>query len=232
MKTGGRTLKAAILLISLFVLAGCDDERPPADAGWRASGSPSKDQAMRFVVIDHSKSKDRASYNAAARWFCHDHQRGTVCALAFFLPGDRLPPNDGSKVRVTPIGGWEKYSEPIAVYWADGAGGEFKEWDCLRAGEKGAPATALCGSLKQINNAVSKLAMRSGFARACKLPPNSDEEKVRAYIGGIGNAEQQSMLQKTYDLLNGWGRIDGVTCERKRERVEQDAADARKLLGF
>jgi hypothetical protein len=196
----GRLAGAIVLIFTFLAMVGCnDEEKPPANAGWRVGGNPPNEQALRFVEIDSAKSQDRPTYDAAAEWLCHAHAHGRNCGVAFLLTGDQIPPNDGSTVRLVPLGGWDRYAEPLAVYWANdvGSGGKFSSWDCTRAGEQGAPATALCGSLKQINTAVLQLAGRVAWVEACGLPPTSGGPKVLAY-SKIDNTERRNMLQNGY----------------------------------
>ena len=251
-----RNMRAAALIIALIGVSGCnEDEKPPVDAGWRISGKPSKEQALRFVEIDTDKAKNRTIYDAASNWLCHTHARGRLCVVAFLLPGSQIPPNDGSTIRVDPPGGWSRYSKPLAIYRHEqGASGQgsYNVWDCERAGEEGAPATALCGSLNQLYGAVLSLAsrVRAGEIKLCGLSTTTDGPKTLAYIRNIDIPERQEMLQKAYDDFisfsrkmddgtpNKYALVDnppvGSTawCARYKAVIERKAIEARRVLGF
>ena len=121
------------------------DEKPPAHAGWRIAGDPPH-EALRYIEIDTARAQDRHTYEAAANWLCRDHAHGRFCVIAFFLPGDHVPAKRwldrsfGSTTRWVQCLGWLLQA---ARGLLDQAGWQRRVlgWDCVRAGEKDAPAT-------------------------------------------------------------------------------------------
>ena len=129
------------LTVVVGVTAGCSAP-PTSGEGWRKIGGLDADQAMfQFVEIDEAHLTHRATYDEAVAALCSS---GGSCQIAFFAPGDRVPPIGMERGEFFRQGGWRDYNE-LAYYWED----EFTKWDCERAGSTNAPRGATCGSTGQ-----------------------------------------------------------------------------------
>lgn len=138
----GCALVIAALAI-LSELGGSLDESTGsvATAGphWRQVGGLDNGNLIKHIkFVEVSKrNAGRAVYDDAISKLCGTDN---CYQVGFFIAGDSIPPSTPRRTFFQ-NGGWGKYS-PAAVYTVDA----FNRWDCAKAGVKGAPLSALCGS--------------------------------------------------------------------------------------
>ena len=233
--TGGRIL--------LLVLAGLGvvwwiGSTSPADqtqtnANWHVIGGLSDGLKTKFVEMSPQHARNRREYDNAVNTLCRDI---SICTVAFFFPGDRVPADQSAKVFFD-RGGWTNYPV-VALWWGNRNSGSFEytKWDCDRAGVEGAPANALCGpGVNDAYSAVLSLAGRAGTAEACGWPKNDDAKLTLAYINNIKEPTRQQEFRKGFERLYQTSKKvpdDRADCSRLRSKIEASAKAARKTLGF
>jgi hypothetical protein len=122
----------AVVFLTVYTMSRAP--RANADTRWSLSGQMSDGERIQFVTVTNEAAKDRSAYEAAIRELCG----GGKCVVAFFLPGDRLPPS-GSNQQWYPQGAWANY--PLVAFWD---GRQYTRWNCERAGSLNAPPEARC----------------------------------------------------------------------------------------
>jgi len=202
----------------------------PKNAQWKVVGGLPDGVKTIYVEMDPQYAKDRREYDAAVEHLCRDRQ---ICNVAFFLPGDRVPNQDSRTFFAS--GGWANYPV-LASWWGNRNSGlfEFKSWDCRRAGEEGAPPSALCGEgVAEAYNAVLALAGRAGTGEACGWPKTNDAKLAQTYIANIKNPGRQQVFKEGFDLFYpSKGPDDRADCKKLRGKIDDAAKVARKTLGF
>jgi hypothetical protein len=118
------------------------DRRIAADAAthWRVVQRAPEGRSS-FVVIDRGSETNREVYDSAVRALCWaDHRRGG-CPVSFLAEGSSIP------AKVFPADAYSK----LAFSWGtemttfgDIGRPEYTYWNCSEAGEREAPASALC----------------------------------------------------------------------------------------
>lgn len=224
-----------ILLVS-FCLFACDNDtpQPPPGSGWHIAGQPTNTQRLRYVVIDAGAQKGRQLYDRVVHYMCDEHLHGNYCDLAFYESTDPIPPDSRSDIIMVPPGGqgFDGY-QPIVLYRTDGnGGGAYQKWDCERGGA-GAPASALCGPIKQEFHAVGSLAARAGWVTGCGLRDVGDDALAHRYLATFSDAEVHSLLAQNYETLKHAaddGPDDKANCIALLPRIEGNAVDARAFV--
>ncbi len=196
----------------------------PFGSRWKVIGEITDGFRTQFVQVEAGAAKDREVYDQAIASICRNRK---PCAVAFFLPGDRVPATQTSK-DFYGAGGWERY--PVLAMWMTD---DFTRWDCVRAGVEGSPPSALCGAgVSEAYSAVLALGGRAGMAKACGWPPNDDADVALAYIEGIKDLARKQMFRKGfYSMFSTRGPDDRADCIRLRDSIEQRSRDSRKVLG-
>jgi len=157
-----------LLALTVIGVIGNRYETQPTGEHWRKVGGLADGMRAKFVEVDLDRATERGVYDDAVQRLCY---RETICVIAFFTLGDRVPPS-GSAHDFLAAGAFVGY-RPLAVWWGNEntASYEFAQWDCARAGVVGAPASALCGAgVKEAYGAVIALGNRLGMAGPCKWP--------------------------------------------------------------
>lgn len=223
------------VVVLLAVLGSISGGKAKSD-GWQEVSKTSNNLTdAHFVTVDAAHMRSRSTFDAAAHKLCPTAKSGwPICQVYVYAPGDPTPPDNlEMKGIVMPV----DYRRVLATYSTgqDGSPATWGNWDCQRAGEEGAPASALCGDLKNKFDSVASLAIRASRAVGCGWPRyDADADGARRYIQEIRNPEQRAMLKEAFDLLYGTGssRPDNPSdCTRLRPKIEADAVAARRLVG-
>ena len=143
--TGGRILLLVLAGLGVVWLTGSMNNRDqePKSANWKVIGGLTDGVMTKFVQMDPLYAMDRCEYDNAVNAVCREQ---SICAIAFFLPGDRVPTSQSSR-NFFDAGGWANYPV-LAMWWGNRNSGslEYTKWDCDRAGAVGTPLSALCGA--------------------------------------------------------------------------------------
>lgn len=230
--------KLAILFTSLFVLlrprflvvllaAGVTACGPPTGEHWKEIGNIESD-FIRFVQIDAASAHDGTVYQEVA-----EKLSGTgTWQIGFFLQGDSVPPNAGSRADFFSAGGWKGY-RPAAIYMHSASGENFTLWDYEKAGTKDAPLSALCGAgAKEQYNAVQHLAARDGWTRACGLTDVDGKSVVTKFAIQFETTKKEFLMKAYNDIYTSSlsGPDDRANCSKLRAHIEADARDGREIL--
>jgi hypothetical protein len=206
-------------------IAGCSDQDRQEGKGWRVvDGLEDKDIEISFVQVDQASAHDPSVYRDAASKLCGSSR---CFQIGFFAPGDRIPPRT-SRAMFFKSGGWRDF-QPAAIYTRK----DFTHWDCAKAGEEGAPLSALCGKgAREQYSAVLSLAARDGWVKGCGLPAVNGLKVIDRFAADLP-AERRRQLFDTYqNALRSAekGPDDRSNCQKLRNRIEMDAREARKVL--
>jgi hypothetical protein len=198
---------AALVLVGIIVAVISISNRKKSGEGWEERGGAHNNlQDAYFVMVDKAHMKNRAIYDQAAHAFCPASKTGwPICQVVFYAPGDLVPP-PGTQVSGAMIP--EGYRRVLAIYATsqDGTPAAFGAWDCERAGEAGAPASALCGRIRAYFDAVSQLSLRASRSVGCGWARyDADIEGVRRFIQQVSDAEQRALYERTSALFYGSG---------------------------
>ncbi|TWB10771.1 hypothetical protein FBZ89_13240 [Nitrospirillum amazonense] len=197
---------------------------PVADAPkWQVIGGLEAGVRNVFIQISPSAAKDRSAYDEALAAVCSGE---SGCLVAFFLPGDKVPPNE-PMAKFMSEGGWRNY-HPVA-YWFNNA---FTDWDCERAGDKGAPLNAMCGAfVEDAYSAILSVSSRTKLARFCGWGDKGEVASVKAYISKMKDPARREQFSSKFDknLSETYGG-EASNCVALRSDVEARSEDALKFL--
>jgi hypothetical protein len=217
---------SALLATTIVALAGCGQAPVVEAKHWREVGAL-ENGAIRFVEVDAASAKDGAVYQDAVQRAC----AGNCAQLGFFLAGDRQPPTRISGSTWMSAGGWGAYS-PLAVY-TNADGGIFTTWDCDRAGEEAAPASALCGEgAEEQHSAVLRIASREGWFHACGYPQTDGQKVVESFAATLPSGRGAQLLEAYRQMYSSslGGPDDPAACGYLKENIEGKNLEARRLL--
>lgn len=198
-----RKSPAIRLLLLSFVVTSCGAQNSTEEQGWRQVGS--LDDLIHFVEADPLVMTSAAHYRRAVDMIC---QTQRCVQVAFFLPGDQLPPS-GPRSEFFKRGGWRLY-RPAAIFMGD----EFTRWDCERLNFVDAPASALCS-----HGMSESAAMPSARAFAADSPENSirlhrsEGGERRQILDALRPAVEAEMkvpvefVVETFRVSNGWAFV-------------------------
>lgn len=224
------------LVVAAAVYAVIQTLSEPTSEDWMVVGGLDDSRVEKFILVWPKNARNRAVYDDAATRLCKEQSLENVCILTFFLPGDRIPETQ-PRSRFYGSGGWSGYT-PVAKYWQNRATGvaDFTVWDCERAGEEDAPLDALCGvGVREGYNAVLTLGIRTGRAEFCGWQKTGDESATRAYIAGISHEGRRAQFLSGFEMMLENGRKGPdvpADCDRMKDKIDANAAQARKTLGF
>jgi hypothetical protein len=214
------------IVVILIFLASIGPKGPvlAEGAGWKVVGGLDDGAAYKFVEIEQTSSKDGAVYRDAASKLCG---AGECVQIGFFLPGDQVPPTT-SRGTFFSNGGWVGYA-PAAVF----DGKDFVTWNCEKAGDDGAPLSALCGDgVSEQYDAVLALAARDGWVKGCGLSEVNGRAVLDRFVAKLP-AERGRQFVEAYEqnLLSSQDGPDTKSdCEALRSRIDLGAREARKTL--
>ncbi|WP_138918517.1 hypothetical protein [Nitrospirillum viridazoti] len=190
---------------------------------WHVIGGLEAGVRSAFIEVSPSAAKDRSAYDEAVAAVCSGENG---CLVAFFLPGDKVPPNE-PMTKFLSEGGWNSY-QPVA-YWFNNA---FTVWDCERAGDKGAPLNAMCGAfVRDAHRAILAVTSRTTLARFCGWGDKGEVAKAKAYISKIRDPARREQFASTLDkdLSEPYGG-EASNCVRLRDKIELESENALKFL--
>lgn len=219
----------ATALMSIAV-GGCDDKQQDASAHWKVVGG-THPPGMRIVFVEMSPehARERQEYDAAVAKLC---EPGTF-NVAFFLPGDRVPPS-GTTKDFFEAGGWSGYKTVVHAWCGHSGDDTYTTWDCDRAGVDGAPEHALCGEgVGAAYDAILSLSGEIHVSKACGWRPNPDDRRIaQTYIASLTDLKRKAGWQKAFDdNADSTLPYDVSNCPKVKRTVQEHAAAARKLLG-
>lgn len=207
----------------VVLLSACSAPAPVQGDGWRQAGGLDGD-LIPFVEVQPNRAKDAAVYRDAIDRLCGP---GRCVQVGFFLAGDSIPPS-GARGDFFRSGGWGGY-RPLAVYM----GGEFTEWDCMRAGDEAAPLSALCGEgANEEYSAVLRLASRDGWVKGCGLPLFGGRELVERYAATLPAARREQTISAYQEMFtsSSSGPDNPSDCEALRPNIELKAEEAKATI--
>lgn len=221
---GNNMRPLAIAAATLLLTSSC---APPEKGDhWHQIGQlTGSGRDIRFVEIDANNAHNGAVYRDAASTLCGTDGSGCY-QVAFYLPGDKVPPSE-DRATFFGAGGYTDYPS-VATY----TGGQFTQWDCEKAGVTDAPLSALCGTgVKEQYEAIGRLVTRVSWTIACGLPANNDSDLVAHFIAHMKDKDRAAQFQQLFDQNNdSKGPDDPADCQNLREKIESHARDARKTL--
>jgi hypothetical protein len=192
----------------LAVISSKPSEEPPS-TDWSIVRTRNEAAiTLTYVTVSDAVPVELRSkvLKAASNELCSRRTHGNICVVGFYLPGDKVPVTTALDFSGT---------DPIAVWWGNEASGtkSFTKWDCLRAGEVGAPENALCGrGVKEAFDAVLSLAARTGIGEFCRWPNRpdvaADTTEVLGFAESLGRADS---FKSQFDTSRASGRVIGET---------------------
>lgn len=219
-------LSRCLILCAGLTLAACGSSYQQGE-GWTEVAGVDRD-FIHVIVVEPGKEQKRTIYDQAVEALCDPD----CYQVGFFMSGDPSP-SGLSRQEFFDNGGWARYA-PLAVYSDRSDGGVYTGWDCVRAGEDGAPLDALCGeNAAEEYRAVLNLATRDGWHTSCGLPASDGRAVVERFAQAQGNEERAGQLMAAFDTMYEGARDgpdDPEACNYLRSKVEDDARTARAIL--
>ncbi|WP_044561452.1 hypothetical protein [Azospirillum sp. B4] len=201
--------------------------------GWKVVGRLTDVPTTKFILVNPKHAQDPAVYREAVEAEC-----GLYCELGFFLPGDKIPPNQSGN-DFARGGSWSNYPT-LAYFGGNKSRGKegFTNWDCARAGENGAPLGALCGKgVREGHRALLAVADWEGAAPLCGWPANGAGQEIKSYFAGLKNPERRTVFEAEYEKYLRQSADDvrakpnvQAFCQSFRKRYEDDVTQKLEAL--